>query len=302
MRMKYLLIALFVGPVLFVHFRGRVRHSFFRKQLTDHSALFAPYNVLVYLFSAVPVRPFLERDRFPQLAPLRDNWRSIREEALQLFDQGYVSTGVRHEDAGFSTFFKRGWKRFHLKWYGQPLNSARTLCPRTVAVLDGIPSVKAAMFALLSPGGKLNPHRDPFAGSLRYHLGLVTPNSDACRIVVDGQPYSWRDGEDVVFDETYVHEAENYTDTIRIILFCDIERPLRTPVMRAVNRLVAFLVGRATAVRNREGEPLGVVNRLYFIVHRAGELRRHVKRANRTVYRLLKWLLAASVIYWLVER
>ena len=43
------------------------------------------------------------------------------------------------------------------------------------------------MFAVLPPGGKLGAHRDPFAGSLRYHLGLVTPNSDKCRILVDGQ-------------------------------------------------------------------------------------------------------------------
>jgi hypothetical protein len=31
--------------------------------------------------------------------------------------------------------------------------------------------------ALLPPGGDLA-HRDPFAGSLRYHLGLSTPNSE----------------------------------------------------------------------------------------------------------------------------
>jgi beta-hydroxylase len=301
MYLRYFTIGLFFSSTVVVHFRGQVRHAFFRKQLIDHSALFAPYNILVYLFSAVPVRPFLERDRFPQLAPLREHWRSIRDEALQLLDQGYVRTGVHHEDGGFNTFFKRGWKRFHLKWYGQPLNSARALCPRTVAILAGIPSVKAAMFALLSPGGKLNPHRDPFAGSLRYHLGLATPNSDACRIVVDGYSYSWRDGEDVVFDETYIHEAENSTDAMRIILFCDIERPLHTSVMRALNRTVAHIVGRATAVRNMRGEPLGVMNRLFFVAHCAGELRRRIKRANKTMYQTLKWVLALSVICLLIK-
>ena len=82
------------------------------------------------------------------------------------------------------------------------------------------------MFAILEPGAHLNPHRDPFGGSLRYHLGLVTPNSDACFIVVDGERYSWRDGEAVMFDETFIHWAENKTPTTRIILFCDVERPL----------------------------------------------------------------------------
>jgi beta-hydroxylase len=301
MHLRYFVIALFVSSTVAVHFRGRVRHAFFRKQLFDHSALFAPYNVLVYLFSKVPVRPFLEIERFPELSPLREHWRSIRDEALQLLDQGHVRTSPHHEDGGFNSFFKRGWKRFHLKWYGQPLDSARMLCPRTVEILAGIPSVKAAMFASLSPGGKLNPHRDPFAGSLRYHLGLVTPNSDACRIVVDACSYSWRDGEDVVFDETYIHEAENATDTVRIILFCDIERPLHTPMMRVLNRAMAFIIGRATAVRNMDGEPLGVVNRLFFVVHRAGELRKRIKRANKTTYKTLKWALAALVIVLLIK-
>nr|BFE90647.1 hypothetical protein GCM10020185_11830 [Pseudomonas brassicacearum subsp. brassicacearum] len=86
------------------------------------------------------------------------------------------------------------------------------------------------MFALLPGDSHLNPHRDPFAGSLRYHLGLSTPNSDDCRIFVDGQIYAWRDGEDVMFDETYVHWVKNETPQTRVILFCDVERPLKKPV------------------------------------------------------------------------
>ena len=155
----------------YVHLRGRARLRFSR-QLLDHSGIFAPYNVLMYAFSAVPAKPILDRPQFPHLDPLRDGWRTIREEALHLFDEGYIRAAEKHNDASFDSFFKEGWKRFYLKWYGEPLPSAQALCPNTVALLETIPSVKAAMFALLPPGSKLNPHRDPFAGSLRYHLGL----------------------------------------------------------------------------------------------------------------------------------
>jgi beta-hydroxylase len=87
---------------------------------------------------------------------------------------------------------------------------------------------------------RLAQHRDTYAGSLRYHLGLVVPKSPGeCRIFIDGQPYSWRKGEDLVFDETYLHYAENTTSDDRIILFCDVERPLRTRAMTAVNRWVS---------------------------------------------------------------
>ena len=97
-------------------------------------------------------------------------------------------------------------------------------------------------------------------------------------------------------DETYIHEAVNRTAAMRIILFCHIDQPLHKAVVRAFNRGFGFELGRATAVRNLEGEPFGVVNRLYFIAHPAGELRRRLKRANNTVYLLLTLVLAASVI------
>jgi beta-hydroxylase len=78
-----------------------------------------------------------------------------------------------------------------------------------------------------------------FAGSPRYHLGLVVPKSPGhCRIFIDGEPYSWRDGEDLLFDETYLHYAENTTSDDRLILFCDVERPLTSKAMTAVNRWI----------------------------------------------------------------
>jgi len=292
-------VVLYVLSVLYVHLRGRTRLRFAR-QLFDHSGLFAPYNVLMYAFSAVPGKPILDRPKFPHLDPLRDAWRDIREEALHLFDEGYIRAAEKHNDASFGSFFKEGWKRFYLKWYGEPLPSAHALCPRTVALLATIPTVKAAMFALLPPGSKLNPHRDPFAGSLRYHLGLITPNSDECLIFVDGHPYSWRDGEDIVFDETFVHWAENRTDQTRVILFCDVERPLRTPVMRGINRVVSRILGSATATQNVATERVGAVNRLYGFSHRMGEHKKAFKRKHPLGYKLTRYVLIALVLGWLL--
>ena len=254
-------VVLYVLSVLYVHLRGRVRLRFGR-QLLDHSGLFAPYNVLMYAFSAVRSKPILDRAAFTQLDPLRDRWREIREEAAHLFDEGYIRATEKHNDASFGSFFKEGWKRFYLTWYGDPLPSALSLCPNTVALVQTIPGVKAAMFAVLPAGSKLNAHRDPFAGALRYHLGLITPNSDACRIVIDGESQTWRDGEDFLFDETFVHWAENRTGQTRVILFCDVERPLRTPIMRGLNRFVGGVLGRATTAQNIPTEHVGVVNRL----------------------------------------
>jgi beta-hydroxylase len=295
---KLFLLSGLVGSAVYVHYRGRVRHGFFR-QLTDHSTFFAPYNALVYLFSAVPNRPILDVRDFPALAPLREGWRTIRDEALALQGDGRIRAASGHEDAGFNSFFRRGWKRFYLKWYGEPLPSARALCPRTVALVESIPSVRAAMFALLPPGGTLPPHRDPFAGSLRYHLGLVTPGSEACRILIDGEPYAWRDGEDVVFDETYVHEAENAAGTPRIILFCDVERPLRGRIPAAVNHWFGDHVMRASRTRNEEGEAIGAINVAFAQAYRVRLLGKRLKAWNRPTYYAVKWALLAGIA-WLV--
>src|SRR5262249_3765065 len=150
---KFIVVYAFVASALYVHWRGRVRHTFVR-QLKDHSTIFAPYNALMYLFSAVPSKPFIDVRKLPELSKLRENWQVMREEALGLMGEGKIRAATGHNDLGFNSFFKEGWKRFYLTWYGEPLPSAQALCPKTVALLKSVPSINGAMFALLPPGGK----------------------------------------------------------------------------------------------------------------------------------------------------
>ena len=63
--LKFDALNVFVLAAAYVDFHGRVRHRLLQ-QITDHSTLMAPYHVLMYLFSAVPNPPFL--DRFPEQA------------------------------------------------------------------------------------------------------------------------------------------------------------------------------------------------------------------------------------------
>ena len=297
------LLIVFVLCVLMVHLRGRVRLRFSR-QLVDHSALFAPYNLLMYAFSAAPAKPILDRRSFPQLDLLQANWQTIRDEALHLTDAGHIRGTTKNNDASFNSFIKQGWKRFYLKWYGEPLASAQALCPKTVELLNSIPDIKAAMFATLAPNSKLNPHRDPFAGSLRYHLGLITPNSRDCRIFVDGEEHAWGDGKDVVFDETFVHWVENKTDQTRVILFADVERPLTSPLMSSINHRVGAFMGKITASPNSDGstEKTGFVNRLYALSQRKGpmhEWKAGFKRQHKQAYKTGKYI-GIALVLWLI--
>ncbi|MCH1993689.1 aspartyl/asparaginyl beta-hydroxylase domain-containing protein, partial [Achromobacter xylosoxidans] len=264
--MKWFILALFVVCATVVHYRGRVRHKFSRQAL-DHSTFTAPLNCFMYAFSSVPNKPYLDLDQFPELKVLLDRCDEIRAEAVNLYGDGHIKASDKYNDAGFNSFFKTGWKRFYLKWYDADHPSAEALCPVTTKLLAGIPTIKAAMFASLPPGSRLPRHRDPYAGSLRFHMGLITPNSPDCYINVDGQEYYWRDGEAVVFDETFIHYAENKTDQNRIILFADVERPMRYRWAQAFNRVVGGFLLRAAAAPNQEGDATGGINRIFGAVY-----------------------------------
>jgi beta-hydroxylase len=299
--MKWAVVAFYFLAVFHIHFRGKVRLPFGR-QLFDHSSFMAPINVFMHLFSKVPSTPYIPVRDFPELAPLQANWQVIRAEAENLLTLKKIKAAEQNDDAGFNSFFKTGWKRFYLKWYDASHPSAARLCPQTHALLQSIPSVKAAMFAELPPGAKLNPHRDPFAGSMRYHLGLATPNDDRCFIEVDGQRYSWRDGQGVMFDETYIHWAVNGSDSGRVILFCDVERPMRYRWMGAVNRWLGRTMMTAASSPNETGDQTGLVSRAFRISHTMGQYRRRYKAWNGTAYRVTKAVLVAGLVafvYWI---
>jgi beta-hydroxylase len=292
---KLIIVAIYLLSIAYVHLRGRVRHKLSR-QLSDHSSFLAPINCFLYLFSKKPNRPFLDPAEFPELQKLQDNWQEIRAEGQALLAAGAIKKAEQYNDVGFNSFFKTGWKRFYLKWYGDSHPSAMKLCPRTTELVQSIGSIKAAMFAELPPGSKLVRHRDPYAGSYRYHLGLETPNSPDCYIDVDGQRYHWKDGEGVVFDETYIHYAENATEQNRIILFCDVERPLQYAWASAFNRWFSRTVMAAAGSPNDDNDKTGGINRFFSKVYKIRLRGKQLKKRNRKLYYLEKWGIFAALI------
>lgn len=296
LHLKFFLLMSYVISIAYIHFRGNVRLKPLR-QLTDHSSFIAPINAIMYLFSSVPRTPYLDTNHFPELKILHDNWEMIRDEAANLYQGDYISASDKYDDIGFNSFFRRGWKRFYLKWYKKPLQSAQMLCPKTLALIEKIPSINAAMFALLPKDSFLFEHRDPYAGSLRYHLGLITPNSKDCCIYVDGKPYFWKDGEAVMFDETYVHSAENKTAADRIILFCDIKRPLNNLLANKFNQLFSATFMKASASKNLPDEQVGSINQVFKYLYQVRLAGKWLKNYNKKLYYITKYALYLSLFY-----
>ncbi|KAH8094297.1 peptide-aspartate beta-dioxygenase [Aureococcus anophagefferens] len=88
-------------------------------------------------------------------------------------------------------------------------------CPRTTATLRRIPEVADCadcgvgqmIFSCLAPGAKLRPHCGPTNARLTVHMGLIVPPGGS-RITVGGEAREWREGECLVFDDSFEHEVE----------------------------------------------------------------------------------------------
>ncbi len=289
-----------IGSLTYAYaYRGQARWDGFGEYIRKGWPIFTPFNCLLYLFTAPKARPaIMDMSQFPELKELEANWEVIRREAIELmaeggFDQITDKDSASYYDIGFRTFYKYGWTKFYVNWYGYTHESAKRTCPKTVELLSKIPQVNGAMFSVLPPGGQLTRHLDPVACSLRYHLGLDTPNDDRCYISVDDQTYSWRDGEPLLFDVTYLHFAHNDADKSRLILMCDIERPM-SPIGKLLNWPYKLLM-RATVVPNTDEDKRGFANKTFSTLVPLLDKSKRLKETNLPAYKALKYTVNGSL-------
>ncbi len=298
-------LAIYAVSMAYVYrWRGESRFASLTEYLRKGWPLFAPLNCALYLMTRRSARaPILSDAAIAELEVLRANWTVFRDEALALHESRIFQKVADPEsssfyDIGFRTFYKRGWSKFYLTWYGTTHESAKRLCPQSVEILSRLKTMNGCMFAVLPPGGELSRHLDPFACSLRYHMGLATPNDDACFISVDGQRQSWRDGEAFLFDETFLHYVRNDTDKVRVILMGDVERPMAWPG-RMFNKV--YKAGmRFFVVPNTPEDRRGAGNVIFEKSRRLMAMGQALKQRNKARYKLLKFAFNGTLAVLLI--
>jgi len=289
------IVLVYVASIIFIRMRNK-KHFSLTRQLSDFSTFTVPFNIPAYLLSKVPLTSRIDPANFPELKLLEDNWEEIRDEALLLYQQGHIA--IKEDDLPGSSFYKDNrWTSFYLKIYDNQIPSAYELAPKTMALINQVPSMRMALFACLNPGKKLGSHHDPFAYTLRYSLGLSTPNHKDCSIIVDGDSYQWADGESILFDETYQHSAHNNTEMPRIILMTDIDRPLKSPLIQKIYYWFGFWFNRIFAVDNLDKKYTGFGNKLGKGLNAYKALLKKFKRWNRNLYTATKLIILAIVLY-----
>lgn len=181
--------------------------------------------------SLVPVAPVLDVRAFGWTGGLRDQWRAIRDEARSAVRDGN-RVGAEHR----FTLWRRGGR--------DAANAAR--CPATTATVAAIPGLDSAGFSILPPGAHVPEQRGPTRGLLTCHLGLIVPRDGDARMRVGDRMVRWAEGETLVFDDTYDHEAWNDSGGTRVVLRVRVRRPLRQP-----GRWIADSMLRVRSARHR---------------------------------------------------
>ena len=203
-------------------------------------------------------RPTFQLDyhnQYPELSILENHYELVRAETLGLIANPESLVDIASINAKYTGPHKITWKTFVLKheeWKDE--NCAR--CPETTKLLKQIPNLSNAFFSVLGARQHISPHWGFYRGFIRYHLGVVIPqNNEDCScylrintsyednakqdtsLIERGAKYYWKNGQGVLFDDMFLHDAENGSDEPRVVLWLDLEKKLPS-LLTAVNKVV----------------------------------------------------------------
>ena len=190
-------------------------------------------------------KTFFDPEAFPWAAGIESQWKSIRKELDTLMVRRDEIPNFQDVSKAQRVLTKGDeWKTFFFYSFGHKNKENCARCPETVRLLNGIPGMKTGMFSILSPRKHIPPHRGPYKGVLRYHLGLIIPGPEgSCRIRVGSDVRGWKEGKSMIFDDSNEHEVWNDNDSYRVVLFVDFVRPTIFP-LSMVNRTIIWARGR----------------------------------------------------------
>jgi beta-hydroxylase len=175
-------------------------------------------------------KKFFDAHALPVAKELEDNFDAVKQEVeavLANYDDLAVFQDISPNQAYIVN--DTNWRMFFFKVFGLKIKRNQKITPVISGIVNKHSDIVSAYISVLGPMSHLNSHRGPWSGIIRMHLGVVVPGVNKCALIVDDVVYHWKEGEVVLFDDTYEHMAFNTTDKPRAILFLDILRPLPQP-------------------------------------------------------------------------
>lgn len=204
-----------------------------------------------FYFPGLPVGPYHDPFLQPWAPRLRDAFPEIRRDALSLLESGHpledfmgFKPGDDRENYVGGSGPDAAWDAFFFYRKGRRFDVNHNLAPATSAVLDGLDLCRIrnqtpeVCFSVMAPGTHIKAHHGVTNTRLVVHLPLIIPEDCALNIVGVGS-HHWVEGQLMMFDDTFEHEAWNRSGHPRAILLMDAWNPLLTPLERqAVHQVV----------------------------------------------------------------
>jgi len=211
-------------------------------------------------FQGLPPAPYLDRSLFPWIEEFESHTSAISSELQGLLPSAHGRERVftteeleRENLRGLDV--APSWNGYYFYRHGERREENCTRCPQTIAALDALPLARVrehapeVLYSVFTPGTHLRAHRGVTNTRLVAHLPLIVPEN--CALSVGGEIHLWQEGQVVVFDDTYEHEAWNRGSRTRVVLIFDLWHPLLTDVERtAVAALVETIGEYDRAIQN----------------------------------------------------
>ncbi|WP_129290662.1 aspartyl/asparaginyl beta-hydroxylase domain-containing protein [Streptomyces sp. N1] len=181
----------------------------------------------IFLRAAGPDRPrvILPQKVFPAARELEERFPALRAEIDALLEKRTIPAYGAFDPVRAAQV-SEDWKLYYAYMYGQSNELARDEVPTLLSFAQSRPEVVNAFVSILDPGVELPPHKDPYAGVLRYHLGVRVPRENPPHIRLDQDRHTWKEGEGRVLDVSVEHEVVNTSEEPRVVVIIDFRRPM----------------------------------------------------------------------------
>jgi beta-hydroxylase len=181
---------------------------------------------------------------------LKFNFEGIKREFLSYYETNNIPSAGEISKEQLRIEDQNKWKTLVLKVFDY-YNEANCLsCPLTHEIISYQKNnIVSALFSVMEPGTHIKPHRGVFNGVLRYHLGIIVPNSEDVFINIDNRKTFWQEGKSFIFDDTLLHEAINNSAERRVVLIIDYIRPLPY-VLNIANKMIINIIKKSPLIQN----------------------------------------------------
>ncbi|MHB8258781.1 MAG: aspartyl/asparaginyl beta-hydroxylase domain-containing protein [Bacteroidia bacterium] len=169
---------------------------------------------------------FYDSTNFSYLNPIIENFNLIKEELVQLLASKQENQWLRTFPNYVQSDTYKAWKVFSFIFFGMKFPSHAKLCPKTAELIYAIPEIISCDYSFMKPKTHILPHTGYTRMVLRCHLPLLVPIGEFCKLRVGTETKHWKEGELIIFDDSFEHEAWNASDKDRVVLMFDIPNPL----------------------------------------------------------------------------